>query len=58
MSAAGGISELSKIPASNIQVIGSEKKALNGMSAAQAGIHRGFLNELEMVKNAPSDFQT
>lgn len=53
VSTAGGINELAKIPASNIQVIGSEKKALNGLSAAHAGIHRGFLSELEMVKNAP-----
>ena len=50
VSAAGGITELSKIPACNILVIGSEKRALNGMSAANAGIHRGFLNDLEMVK--------
>ena len=50
VSTVGGIAELAKIPASNIQVLGSEKKALNGLSAAQAGIHRGYLNELEMVK--------
>ena len=50
ISAAGGIVELSKIPASNILVLGSEKKVLNGLSAAQAGIHRGFLNDLDMVK--------
>ena len=50
ISAAGGIVELSKIPASNILVIGAEKKVLNGLSAANAGIHRGFLSELDMVK--------
>jgi len=49
LSAAGGIEELARIPACNLLVIGSEWKALNGMSAAQAGIHRGFLNDLEMV---------
>ena len=56
VSSAGGISELAKIPASNIQVLGQEKKALNGMSAANAGIHRGHLGELEMVRQAPPDF--
>ena len=50
VSAAGGITELAKIPACNIQVLGQEKKALNGLSAANAGIHRGHLGELEMVK--------
>jgi len=58
VSAAGGITELSKIPACNILVIGSEKRALNGLSASNAGIHRGFLNDLEMVKQAPLSFQT
>jgi U4/U6 small nuclear ribonucleoprotein PRP31 len=58
VSAAGGIAELAKIPACNIQVLGQEKKALNGMSAANAGIHRGHLGELEMVRHAPVEFQT
>ena len=58
VSAAGGIQELSRIPACNILVLGAEKRALNGLSAATAGIHRGYLNELEMVKNAPLAFQT
>lgn len=56
VSAAGGIVELSRIPACNLIVIGSEKRVLNGMSAAQANIHRGYLNELEMVQKAPQKF--
>ena len=32
IAAAGGIVELSKIPSCNIQVLGSQKKALNGLS--------------------------
>mmetsp|Transcript_1977 Transcript_1977/g.2942 ORF Transcript_1977/g.2942 Transcript_1977/m.2942 type:complete len:128 (+) Transcript_1977:828-1211(+) len=46
------------MPAGNIQVMGAERKALGGLSAAQAGIHRGYLAELEMVKMAPVDHQT
>ena len=46
------------MPASNILVVGRERKALNGMSAATAGIHRGYLADLEMVKKAPEKFQT
>lgn len=49
VSAVGGIDELSKIPACNLLVIGSEKRALNGLSSANANIHRGYLNELDMV---------
>ena len=56
VSSAGGIVELSRIPAGNILVIGSERKALGGMSAQDAGIHRGHLSDLEMVKNAPKEF--
>jgi U4/U6 small nuclear ribonucleoprotein PRP31 len=36
IASAGGIQELSKIPACNVQVIGAQKKALNGLSTAQA----------------------
>ena len=54
IAAAGGILELSRTPACNIQVLGSQKKALNGMSTASAKLHRGHLGELDLVKNAPS----
>lgn len=36
IAAAGGIVELSRIPAGNIQVLGQQKKVLNGMSTATA----------------------
>jgi U4/U6 small nuclear ribonucleoprotein PRP31 len=53
ISAAGGIVELSRTPACNIQVLGSQRKALHGMSTAFAGLHRGHIGELDLVKNAP-----
>jgi U4/U6 small nuclear ribonucleoprotein PRP31 len=43
IAAAGGIIELSRIPAVNIQVLGSQRKALNGMSTATAQLHRGHI---------------
>lgn len=43
IAAAGGIKELSVIPAGNIQVLGSQKKALHGMSTASANLHRGHI---------------
>lgn len=54
ISSAGGITELSRTPAGNIQVLGSQRKALLGMSSAQANLHRGHLGDLDMVKNAPA----
>lgn len=53
ISAAGGIVELSRTPASNIQVLGSQKKALHGFSTANLGLHRGHIGEAPMVTNAP-----
>lgn len=53
ISAAGGLIELSRTPAGNIQVLGAQKKALHGLSSASAGLHRGVLAEAEIVKNAP-----
>jgi RNA processing factor Prp31 len=49
----GGIVELAKTPASNIQVLGSQKKALHGLSTATATLHRGHIGEIDVVMNAP-----
>jgi U4/U6 small nuclear ribonucleoprotein PRP31 len=57
ISSAGGIVELSRTPACNIQVLGSQKKALHGMSTASVQLHRGHIGELDMVKNAPAGDQ-
>jgi len=57
VAAAGGVSQLANMPACNIQVLGSQRKSLYGMSSASAGLHRGFVAECDLVKNAPSDFQ-
>ncbi|KRX06142.1 hypothetical protein PPERSA_00022 [Pseudocohnilembus persalinus] len=58
MGAAGGIEALSRMPASNIQVMGSQKKALLGMSKANMGFNRGYFGQMEYVQNAPPAFQT
>ena len=57
ISAAGGIIELSRTPACNIQVLGSERKALHGFSTQSIGLHRGHLGEAPMVLNAPQGDQ-
>ena len=53
ISAAGGITELARTPASNIQVLGNQRKALHGFSTSSLGLHRGHLGEAPMVIKAP-----
>ena len=57
VSTAGGIIELSGIPAGNIQVLGAQKKSLQGFSTASLNLHAGHIEEVEMVKNAPQSFR-
>ena len=56
IAAAGGIQELARIPACNIQVLGAQKKALNGLSTASAQLHRGYLQEVDIAATAPPQF--
>lgn len=60
MGAAGGIEPLARMPACNIQVLGSQRKTLLGMSKLGemgAKTHHGFFGTMDMVKNAPPEFQ-
>eukprot|EP00742_Colponemidia_sp_Colp-10_P004566 GILJ01004873.1.p1 GENE.GILJ01004873.1~~GILJ01004873.1.p1 ORF type:complete len:472 (+),score=60.90 GILJ01004873.1:38-1453(+) len=57
MAVAGGLSALSKIPASNVQLLGSTRKALTGFSTATAITHAGFLYNCDVVQNAPPDLK-
>lgn len=56
ITAAGGIIELSKMPASNILVLGAKKQNLAGFSTA-GKLHLGYLAEIEEVKKTPDDFK-
>ncbi len=56
ITAAGGIIELSKMPASNILVLGAKKQNLVGFSTA-GKLHLGYLAEIEEVKKTPEDFK-
>ena len=58
VAAAGGLEELSKTPACNIQAMGSSKKNLLGASKLGKNLYHGFFGELEAVKTCPTDFQT
>lgn len=48
--AAGGIVQLSRIPAGNVQVIGNGgRKHLGGLSSASIGLHSGFIGEAPLL---------
>lgn len=57
---AGGLAELSKIPACNLQVLGQVKQnaaSRAGMSSSASKPHTGILAECELVKSCPSYLQ-
>lgn len=57
--AAGGILQLSRIPAGNIQVIGrgGGRKDLGGLSSASAGLHSGFIANAPLVNEVASEYK-
>ena len=57
ISAAGGINELANIGGGNIQVLGSQKKSLQGFSTANLGLHIGVIGEVSMIEKAPASFK-
>lgn len=57
IAAAGGLSELARMPACNIQVMGSQKKSLLGQSRVGKHLHHGFFGELPIVEQAPEEFK-
>ncbi|KXS20852.1 Nop domain-containing protein [Gonapodya prolifera JEL478] len=54
---AGGLSNLSKIPSCNIEVIGSSKRANTGLSILGQERHRGFLHASEFVQGVPPEWR-
>lgn len=55
---AGSIAALARIPAGNIQVLGSEKRALAGFSAAHAQHHVGHIAQSDLVLNTAPENRT
>jgi hypothetical protein len=56
---AGGLAELSRIPACNINVMGATKQLLSGsgMSSASAGLNVGMLAECDLVRDCPQQYR-
>ncbi|PRP81545.1 hypothetical protein PROFUN_10907 [Planoprotostelium fungivorum] len=58
MSAAGGLSALSKLPAGTIMSLGRNRKSIPGLASTVASRHIGFINETEVVTKAPPPLKT
>ncbi|KAK4337325.1 hypothetical protein RND71_043496 [Anisodus tanguticus] len=57
MGLAGGLTNLSKMPACNIEVLGSKKKHLYGFSSKNALNNTGILYYSELVQSQPPDLR-
>jgi U4/U6 small nuclear ribonucleoprotein PRP31 len=53
MALAGGLSALSKIPSCNILVMGTQKKAMIGMSRVATNKHEGVIFECDLIQKSP-----
>lgn len=50
---AGGLTNLSKMPACNVLLLGSQKKLLSGFSQVNSMPHTGFIFHCSLVQNNP-----
>ncbi|KAJ1530792.1 hypothetical protein ONE63_005643 [Megalurothrips usitatus] len=57
MGVAGGLTNLSKMPACNVLLLGSQKKTLTGFSQVATLPHTGFIYYSEIVQDAPPDLR-
>ncbi|KAK0075836.1 hypothetical protein PV325_006248 [Microctonus aethiopoides] len=57
MGVAGGLTKLSKMPACNLLVLGSQKTTLSGFSQTATLPHTGFIYYSELVQEAPADLR-
>ncbi|CAF0928488.1 unnamed protein product [Brachionus calyciflorus] len=57
MGIAGGLTNLSKMPACNILLLGQQKKTLSGFSTTQILPHTGYIYFADVVQKVPSDLR-
>lgn len=57
MGVAGGLTNLSKMPASNVLLIGKQKKTMIGMAQTSMLPHTGYIYNCEIVQEAPPDLR-
>ncbi|XP_076458994.1 U4/U6 small nuclear ribonucleoprotein Prp31-like [Babylonia areolata] len=57
MGVAGGLTNLSKMPACNIMLLGAQKRTLSGFSTTAILPHTGFIYNSETVQKLPPDLR-
>lgn len=57
MGLSGGVTGLSKIPASNVIVLGKVNKLNTGMSAVTQQKHQGLIYMADLVANVPQEWK-
>ncbi len=57
MGAAGGLTNLSKMPSANVHLLGQQKKTLAGFSQKSTMPHTGFIYWSEVVQAVPPDLR-
>jgi U4/U6 small nuclear ribonucleoprotein PRP31 len=57
MGIAGGLTNLSKMPACNILLLGQQRKTLSGFSTVQIIPHTGYIYNSELVQRIPPDLR-
>uniref|UniRef100_A0A224ZB24 U4/U6 small nuclear ribonucleoprotein Prp31 n=1 Tax=Rhipicephalus zambeziensis TaxID=60191 RepID=A0A224ZB24_9ACAR len=57
MGVAGGLTNLSKMPACNVLVLGAQKRTLSGFSSTAVMPHTGFVYYTDIVQNTPADLR-
>ncbi|XP_064110499.1 U4/U6 small nuclear ribonucleoprotein Prp31-like [Macrobrachium nipponense] len=57
MGAAGGLTNLAKLPASNVLLIGKQKKTMIGMAQTSMLPHAGYIYYSDIVQEAPVDLR-
>jgi len=54
---AGGLIKLSKIPSSNVQLLGSNKTTLTGLSSGNVKSNQGFVYQCDLVTGVPANLR-
>ena len=57
MGSAGGLTNLSKMPACNILLLGQQRKTLSGFSTVQIIPHTGYVYYSELIQRLPPDLR-
>lgn len=58
MGVAGGLTNLAKMPASNVLLIGKQKKTMIGMAQTSMLPHTGFIYYCDLVQETPPDLRS